>query len=213
VRQSIAAVRRGKKRAQDAERRCRVALQRAWALSDEERRTTLATYVLVEFDAVPAVEYLERRGRQHAWPDRSQAELHTVAEDIFLSASLEEIGDLAVVDSQSRSDASHMVEEWSLFAWCRRQNETCGATPSTDALLVELERHRTMAGHPDPSCRGSVAEGRARMWATRWRRRWGGRYGSLRETDCIPLAEMQQKERGARAHAPLCTVMANPLAQ
>jgi hypothetical protein len=208
VRQSIIEVRTGEKRAQDADRRCRVALQRACNLIDDERRTTLATYVLAEFDVLPAVEYLELRGRQHAWPGRSQAELRTLVVDMFLSTSLGDIDDRAVFDSQPHSVASQMVEEWSLFTWCRR-----GATPSTDALLVELERHRAMAGHPDPSCRGSVAEGRARMWATRWRRRWGGRYGSLRETDCIPLAEMQQKERGARAYAPLWPVMANPLAQ
>ena len=136
-----------------------------------------------------------------------------MAEDVFPSASLEDIGDLAVLGNKPRSAASQMVEEWSLFTWCRRQRETCGATPSTDALLVELERHGAMAGHPDPSGRGSVAEGRTRMWATRWRRRWGGRYGSLRDTDCIPLAELQQKERGARASASLWPVMASPLAQ
>ena len=58
VRQSIIAVRTGEQRAQDADRRCRVALQRAWALSNEERRATLATYVLAEFGVLPAVDYV-----------------------------------------------------------------------------------------------------------------------------------------------------------
>ena len=120
VRQSIIAMCMGEKRAQDADRRCRVALQRACTVIDDGRRATFATYVLAEFELLPAVEYLELRGRQHAWPDRSQAELRTLVGDGFLGASLGDIDDRAVFDSQPHSVASQMVEEWSLFTWCRR---------------------------------------------------------------------------------------------
>ena len=118
VRQLIIAVRTGGKRAQDADRRCRVALQRACTVIDDGRRATFATYVLAKFDLLSAVEYLELRDRQHAWPDRRQAELRTLVGDGFLGASLGDIDDRAVFDSEPHS--SHMVEEWSLFTWCRR---------------------------------------------------------------------------------------------
>ena len=80
------------------------------------------------------------------------------------------------------------------MSWARGLNTDKGVAPNTDAVLRRLETRRMALPEtgraPD---RGTIAEARARMWASRWRRRWGGRHGRIRARDDVPLREMRSK--------------------
>lgn len=193
IKAAMGELQKEKKRLRDGARRRRLAAEGVWRLSEVERRVALAAYLLADYDPQPAVHALEKAGRRHGWPAKGAGELQEAAETIFLEASLDEIGDIAVEHSAAHCAALQIVEEWALFVWAARQNDVCGVAPSTDAVLAELVRRRALAGDPAPSRGGGIADGGARMWASRWRRRWGGRFGSIRERDFVPLAEMQVK--------------------
>jgi hypothetical protein len=81
-----------------------------------------------------------------------------------------------------------------VVAWARGCNEQQGVAPSTEAMLQRLEEQRRRlpeAARPPP--RGSSAEGKGRMCASRLRVRWGGRYGAIRVRDGVPSQEMRDK--------------------
>ena len=200
---SIVTVRAKRKAAEAAERRRRLAVAGAWRLTGVERRTALAIYTLSSFDADAAAEYLDRRGVRHSWPQRTKTELREVVETIFLDATMDEILEVVDKDTVSGRAAEQFVEERRLYMWCKERNEVCGAAPSTDDVLVERERLRAAGTNVGAVGLGSVADARARMWATRWRRRWGGRFSQIREADCVSAEEIHRKARRPSVGLPL----------
>lgn len=200
LRATLAHASRGIRKARADQRRAQLALARQWQVSTEERRTAVIIYVLAGHTAQPAAKYLAARGRIRHWPDRSERELCSLVDSLFVEEyTADADGLIALCDEGSPSDPAAMaaaagyVEEWRLFAWAKELNVSKGVAPSTSAVLEHVVATRVASGHAAPHALGTVARGASRMWATRWRRRWNGRYGGIREHDQVPLDELVAK--------------------
>ena len=189
------------KRSRDADlKRSRAAEARAWRLTEPMRRTVLAMYYLADYDAEPAVRYLHSRSRQHQWPAKSDDEILTVVEDIFLRADVAE--GAALSDCTSPMDAGVLrvalkqVEEWKVVRWAKQCNEELRVAPSTASLLDRLEENRMKIPEVSrPQTTGNVSMPKARLQARRIRKRWGGRYGATPAGEVLDPEEAREKVR------------------
>ena len=131
--------------------------------------------------------------------DIAEEDARKMVEDLFLEAGVDELAGLSAplcpTDSSAMRAAAKLSEEWKLVDWARRQNADKGVAPCTDHVLQRLADNRLAAGHAFPQERGTVADGAARMWATRFRRRWGGRFGSIAAKEDVSVDEMMSKAR------------------
>ena len=174
----------------------------AWQLTQDLRRSVLAVYVSSAYDAEPAARQLANIGRARKWPTITEASARKMVEDLFLEADVGELAGLSgphgPTDSPAMRAAAKISEEWKLVVWARRQNADKGVAPCTDHLLQRVADNRLALGHASPQERGTVADGAARMWATRFRRRWGGRFGSIAAREEVSVDEVVSKARAAR---------------
>ena len=67
---------------------------RAWRLTEPMRHAVLAMYSLADYDAEPAVIYLQARRRQHQWPEKSDTAVARLVEDLFAASDSEEFAAL-----------------------------------------------------------------------------------------------------------------------
>ena len=176
---------------------------REWCLKEKFRRACLVIFDQAGGNTEPCAVYLEMVGRYCRWAPKENAELRTMAEDIFLDAVATEDGVqayAALADLSNPSDPSAVrealsySEEWHVVEWAREQNMRKRVAPSTDELLRHLEARRI--GLPEtvrPPPRGTSLDPRARKWATRLRERWGGFVGQFKQRVDLPLAEKRDK--------------------
>lgn len=197
---SLAETDRRLKTAHGAQQRAEQARVRAWEPPPHVRRTALIVYVLADYATEPAAQFLSRQGRMRGWPDKTAEGLAALVENLFEQAHVDDASGLvALTDAENSSDpsafeaAAPYLEEWRLFAWSRRLNVEKGVAPSTSSLLQQAVANRLVRGHASPQALGTVAESRARMWATRFRRRWGGRFGVIPECEGVSTAELLSK--------------------
>ena len=171
---------------------------RFWQLSGQLLHTVLIVYFLAGCSADPAVTYLRSCGRQRHWPNKSDDELKNMVEDAFLRVDADELAALTDEDDPGDADAMtaalKVVAEWRVFLWASHLNREQGLAPSTEAVLQRYEELRErMPDAARVAYLGTVADARARMWATTYRRRWGGRYGGMRVREAVPLPELENK--------------------
>ena len=157
---------------------------RAWRLPEPMRRAVLAMYSLADYDAEPAVIYLQARRRQHQWPEKSDTDVARLVEDLFAASDSEEFAALQDVsdplDLNALRVAVKHVEEWKAVAWARSLNSQAGVAPSSESMLERLEESRQQlpeAIRPSPAGTAALKSARARI--RRIRQRWRGRFGAL----------------------------------
>ena len=197
----IAAAKRARRNAE------RVAAD-AWALTEHMRRVVLAAFVLAEYMPEPAVKYLVARGRERHWPERSEEDLSTFVENIFL-ASMEGNAEEAIAladlseptDQAALRDAVKYVHEWRVVIWVRDASSTAGEAPSTRSELEHAEVMRAeLPESVQPSPWGTAADVRGRKWAQRLRARWGGRHAAVPAPAPLQPAAFQSKAALAQGH-------------
>ena len=181
---------------------------RIWVLPPHIQRASLAMYMLADYDAEPAVNYLAARARERHWPPRAAEVLATLVEDLFLEADANELAALADTanadDTAALSVATKCVEEWRVVVWARGLSEAKGVAPSTESVLHHAEARRLdlpEAARGPP--RGAVGESRARRWVARLRRRWAGRFGRVRVRADLQPSEILDKARPYRFCEPM----------
>ena len=79
----FADVHRSAKRLRKRKATRRSASARVWLVEGVKLSIVLTIYVLADCRHAPAVSYLRRMGRQHRWPQTSDAELTVLLEDMF----------------------------------------------------------------------------------------------------------------------------------
>ena len=191
----LAASRRALQNARQKAKRAAKAQSALWCLAPELKRVASIAYDLAECVAEPSVRFLNDAAGKREWPEKGQQEVQAVVEALFLAADAAEVASLTdpsePADQHAFREAAKHMQEWRVVAWARSCNAQQGVAPSTEALLqrVEEERRRLPeAARPPP--RGSGAEAKGRMWASRLRVRGGGGHGSIRVRDDVPLQEM-----------------------
>ena len=191
---NAAELKRARRNAQARER----AASRAWQLPAPLRRAALVAYALADHSVEPVVKLLAANGRKRHWPDKTQGELVTLVETLFLEVDEAELAGLA--DTEHPEDGGAMrialpyVEELRLFLWASGLKRDKGVAPSTEAVLQQLEAQRlSLPGAVRPAARGTFADAKARVWAAAFRKRWGGRHGRLKCREHIPMGEMLTK--------------------
>lgn len=189
------------KKTKERERAELIASRRLWQLTPALERRALVLFVLANYDASPAVQYLAKAAKKRRWPAKSDGELREVVEAAFIASDPEEVAGLAdtetPTDPEVMKDALVLLQEWRLSSWVEGVNRERGVAPSTDRVLHRLEEQRlALPEGVRPGARGGSASGPARAWATRWRRRWGGRFGNLRAREDVPLEELRSKVLG-----------------
>ena len=180
------------KRAQDRE-------AKVWVLTPFLKDVVLIMYVLAGYTAEPAARYLAMEAQRRRWPSKSEDDLRTEAEEVFLAFDdVGQLADLTCLENPSHPEAMKVavkvVEEWRLAQWVWRLNAQQGVAPSTAQVLQRFEQ--TSSQLPDavrPPYLGEATEARGRMSAHRFRQRWGGRHGRIRVQEDVPLEERRAK--------------------
>ena len=180
----FADVHRSAKRLRKRKATRRSASARVWLVEGVKLSIVLTIYVLADCRHAPAVSYLRRMGRQHRWPQTSDAELTVLLEDMFLAA---DINQLASLSNVGHHDGSHVLRAATDYVWQLRlaswiaQKKDKGITPPTSLVLDQLAKNRTAVPMGlRPLYWGSTVFASARMRALRWRRKFGGRIGAIR---------------------------------
>ena len=173
----------------------------------QDRRISLAVYVLADFAAEPVVVQLRRIAARRRWPDRTDDELIDVITDAFEAEPIDNLvalcDDDMTPDAVALATAVGVVRQWRVAAWTAEQNRK-GITPSTGAVLDKFEASRGELGAASrPKAWGDSASGSARMRASRWRRRWGGRVGKFHVLEEVPIAVMVEKARWGGRWCPM----------
>ena len=202
----LAASRRALQNARQKAKRAAKAQSALWCLAPELKRVASIAYDLAECVAEPSVRFLNDAAGKREWPEKGQQEVQAVVEALFLAADAAEVASLTdpsePADQHAFREAAKHMQEWRVVAWARSCNAQQGVAPSTEALLqrVEEERRRLPeAARPPP--RGSGAEAKGRMWASRLRVRGGGtdRFGSEMTSLCRRWGARSCEHRVSRA--------------
>ena len=149
--------------------------------------------------ANPAITWLANCGRQRHWPERSEAQLAEMVEDIFLG--VEDFDELAALtDKTDPADPVAMrralayVEQWRLATWVGQLNSEQGVAPTTESVLGRKEAQSArLPEDVRPPAVGTSSDARARMWCRRWRLRWGARYARIRVREDVSFEEKRSK--------------------
>ena len=194
----LADARRQVKAAKQLEKDRKKARTRVWALSSLLKHTVLIVFVLTGYKPEPIVNFLSNSGRRRHWPEKTEEELLTLARDLFLEFSVEELA--ALTDMEGPSDLAAMrsavafVQEWGVVVWTRQQNAQCGDAPCTEFVLQQFEEDSThVPAWVRPVAVGVASDASARMRICRWRKRWGGRVGRVRVREDVQPAELRLK--------------------
>jgi hypothetical protein len=171
---------------------------RAWQLSVFMTHVVLIAYSLCNYATPAAVKYLASTGRRRRWPERPEAELHELVENVFLECDPDELAELASIRNpkhpEAFAEAVKYSERWELAGFVAQQNEDLGIAPSTESLLDRWNSRRAI--YPEavrPPDAGSIAEVRGRLFGCRFRKHSGVKHGALRVRDDIPVPEMRDK--------------------
>ena len=184
---------------------------RQWAVVGSLRNVVLILYDLAQGNVKPAIAYLEGVARQRRWPPRSESDVRTLVEDVYLEATADAAEQQAFIaltsldepiDKASMDVAIRRYAEWRVVVWTRNQNENVGQVGSASQMLDELDRMQAaLPPNVRPQSRGASDMGRNRKWLSRLRARYRGRVGKLKVRDVIPQEVMLAKARGARGMA------------
>ena len=170
---------------------------RAWQLPPLVANTTLIISAITDCASEPCVRFLRDAGRVRHWPDKTDEELASFAEDLCLAADVDWLtallNDAAPADTGAFNAAHRVVLEWRLHGWVQSVNYDKGVAPSASDVLDRHEELRAALPASDATAaRGVATESRARMWLHRWRKRWGGRFARIRTREPIDPAEVRR---------------------
>ena len=172
--------------------------RRTWALTGYLKDAVAILYDLAGGTAAPAQLFLSAAARQRQWPVKSDEDLKTLVEDVYLAVDMDRL--VGLVDLEAPTNPSALracvrfYEEWRLAEWVRQLKVVQGVAPSTGSVLERYEESRgRWPGTVRPRSVGLASSVKARVWALRWRRRSGARHGRVRAREHIPLDEMRDK--------------------
>lgn len=203
---ALAVVRRDAKVARQREKDAKKGQAKAWSLTGLLKHAVLIVYILTGYKSEPVVTFLTNNGRKRHWPERTDEELLSLVNDLFLEVGLEELAALsdmtAPSDIESMRVAVAYVEQWGVVVWTRQQNANNGVTPCTEFVLQRFEEGRgRVPENVRPRAIGVASDARARVRIGAWRRRWGGRVGRLRIREDVQPPELRRKAEDSESVA------------
>ena len=194
---ALSAVRAGARRKRKLEQRRAEAEARAWVLPPHVRHAAILIFDQTG-DAEGACKYLAARAREYHWrPEKSDEELRTLVEDLYLDIDAEELAALEEeADPRAREAAGKYILQRRVVAWGRRANTTSGVAPSNMQLAAQAVVVRAqMPEAVQPPDVNAASASRVNRFARVLRRRWGGWYGKLPVREPMTPQEMLEKAR------------------
>ena len=168
-----------------------------WLLSDGERATALAIYLLAEQNFEPVLPYLTGLGKMHHWSSLQREDMMTMMLDLFAATTDEEL--VQLVDAaltpypEALRKAHGIVEPWKLKQWTKAKN-TRGLKPPGVVLHIRAERERVeIPAAVRPVSWGIAGADASRQRLRRLRKRYGGRFGHLPMVPKGNAEEMRSK--------------------
>ena len=185
-------------------------------------REALMVYLLADYKAGVAVDFLQGRGRslRSEFKDHCHDDLVAWVETAYIETPLPVVRDL--LDQPEADDnttsaknqryklqlAGRYVLEHALFQWTLNQNQVHGVAPSRDLLTSHALRIAPASLPPcarERLCCPLRSSSRTqRKWMRSFRRRWGARVGGLPKLKHLPQALVYNKVQGSVEEACRC---------